>query len=263
MFNNRALVSFSGPCKLQCKHCYTFSKSCASKCFDDNLECDALIDSIDDNVDIVYISHDRENFIDEKAGIALANAIFEKKNKSIFIITRCNLSDSCVQELSQLNNKMKERGLILIIAVSVPALKSYDLLEQKDIVATPEERIRVLARLHEKGIKTILMIRPLLPTALIPIEETYQLINLSKYYIDAVVASGIAVNKKILERLGLLDYPFIYMDGNNAEFLIGADVPDIKYVDTEREIKQLFEYCKYNNILCYRHSLDAINGIAN
>ena len=261
MFTKRSLVSFSGPCKLQCKHCYTFSKECSSSCTNDFDECETLLERIDDNSDIVYISHDRENFINEKAGCKLASAIFNEKKKSIFIITRCVLSDECVNELAELNIHMRDEGLNLVVAVSIPAMESIYLLERKELVSSPEERIDLLRRLHEKGIKTILMIRPLLPNSIIPIEEAFQLIKLSENYIDAVVSSGLAVNAAILDRLGFSDYSFDYMPGENAEFLIGAEVPDIKYVDTEKEIASITNYCNENNIIFHRHSLDALNAI--
>lgn len=261
MFNNRTLISFSGVCELQCKHCYTFSKTCQSNCANDLDECDRLINSIDDKTDIVYVSHDRENFLDEKAGLALVKGIFEKKKKSVFVITRCPLSDDCIYELSSINNQMKEAGLLLVVAVSIPARESYGLLEQESIICKPEERIDVLRRLNEKGIKTILMVRPLMPNSIIPLSEVFDLISSSQNYVNAVVSSGIAVNDVILERLGLQSSSFNYMDGNNAEFLIGAEVPGIQYVDTEDEIRRVANYCEEKNIKFFRHSLDAINAI--
>lgn len=261
MFRNRALISFPGYCKLQCKHCYTFSKECTLGLLNDDDECDKLIDSIDNSADIVYISHDRENFLDEHAGLKLVKGIFDKKRKSIFIITRCMLSDNCINELSLINEEMNDFGLSLIVAVSIPALESYGLLEQKDIISTPIERIDVIKRLHSYGIHTILMVRPLLPDSIIPTEEALRIIDLSYNFIDAVVSSGLAVNDTIINRLGLANCSFEYMNGSNAEFLIGAEIPDISYVDTEAEISAIADYCKSKNIRFYRHSLDAINGI--
>ena len=123
------------------------------------------------------------------------------------------------------------------------------------------QNMEIIKKVHDSGINTILMIRPLMPDSIIPLKEVFDLINITKENIDAVVSSGLAVNPTILERLGFKEEDFSYMEGNNSEFLIGAEVPNIKYVDTDEEIKKIEDFCRSNSILFRRHSLDAVNAI--
>ncbi|QTE67633.1 hypothetical protein JNO48_10555 [Clostridiales bacterium] len=260
-YTNRVLVSFSGKCPLECKHCYTLDFDCP-KTKQDMDEIDQIVASIrNSSFDIIYVSHDRENFIDEQAGIRLVESLYETYQKSMLIITRKNLAQDTVRQLAELSEKMADNNQTLFIAVSIPANASYGITEKTDKIATPSDRCELLFRLHQSGIKTILLARPIFPNSIIPTSEITGMISDYHDSIDAVVASGLAVNDTILERLGLSGKELNYLPGNNKEFLIGSSAKDIKYLDVHSELAEIENTCKDFGIVFSTHSMDALNQL--
>ena len=256
----RKLVSFSGYCPVKCKHCYTYELPvCKTKSDADEVE--DIIASLDDGVpfDVVYVSHNRENFLDEEAGIKLVEELYNTQKKHIFVITRKSLSASCISRLAAVSSKMEVDNLLFAVAVSIPAKGSYTVTEDAACIATPEERCDCIRRLHNAGIKTVFMARPVFPDNIIPVEEITGMIKENASYIDAVVSSGLAVNPAILGRLGMSENDFNYLPGDNAEFLIGSEAKDIKYIDVKAEMKKIQDCCEAYSIPFECHSMDALN----
>lgn len=256
----RKLVSFSGICPIKCKHCYTYEVA-YNKTTADADEIGGIVSGLNDGspFDVIYVSHDRENFVDEFAGIDLVDALFKQYSKHIFIITRKSLSDASIGTLSKINERMKEAGLLMAVAVSIPANHSSFVTEDVSCVASPEERCDCIRRLHNAGIKTILMARPVFPDSIIPVCEITKMIEDNVPYIDAVVSSGLAVNPAILERLQMTEDRFNYLPGDNAEFLIGSEAKDIKYIDVKSELEKIHECCRICSIPFAAHSMEALN----
>ena len=76
-FSDRVLVSFTGTCPLECKHCYTLDQS-EPKNNNDIDEIEQIVESISgSSFDIIYVSHDRENFIDEHSGLRLVESLYD------------------------------------------------------------------------------------------------------------------------------------------------------------------------------------------
>ena len=66
----RELVSFDGACPYKCKHCYTFGLNEENK----NLSIDDIVESLKEKeFDVIYVSHNKENFINPKEGIYVEN----------------------------------------------------------------------------------------------------------------------------------------------------------------------------------------------
>lgn len=257
---NRKLVSFSGVCPINCKHCYTYELA-QKKATSDADEIKSITANLNDGepYDVIYVSHDRENFVDEDAGINLVEVLCNEYRKHIFIITRMNLSDACINRLAQINRRMQKAELLLSVAVSIPATTSYTITENSSFIASPEERCDCIRRLHNAGIKTILMARPVFPNSIIPVKEITEMIQNNAPYIDAVVSSGLAVNPTILQRLNMSKESFTYLPGNNAEYLIGSDVKDIKYINVNPELERIKDCCTDNSIPFSTHSMQALN----
>lgn len=261
MYTSRILVSFSGRCPLECKHCYTLD--CDSHKNEKDLdEIESIVSSVRGSTfDIIYISHDRENFIDEQAGIKLTESLYAAYKKSILIITRKNLCQSTIKQLAALSKKMKVNGDSLFVAVSIPANSSYGITEKTEQIASPLDRCELLKALHLNGIKSILMARPIFPNAIVPIDEVIEMISDYHEYLDAVVASGLAVNDSILERLGLSESELMFLPGNHSSFLIGSSAKNIKYIDVDAELIKIKKVCDKNRIIFSTHSMDALNQL--
>lgn len=250
----RELVSFDGPCPYNCKHCYTFGLNEENK----NLTAEDIVDSLEGkSFDAIYVSHNKENFIDPSKGIDLCRKLFSRYNKDMLVITRNVFNEEELNDFSMLNEEMKRNGKLLCLAVSIPALESIGVTEGEGIIPTPEKRIDFLRRAKNKGIRTILVIRPLFPDKFIPISEPLRLIEECKEYVDCVLSSGLAVNDAILKQLGMQEDDFSYLDGDNSKYLIGA-IGNAKYIDVKNELAQIKEKCASLNIKVFDHSMEAL-----
>ena len=261
-FSDRVLVSFTGTCPLECKHCYTLDQS-EPKNNNDIDEIEQIVESISgSSFDIIYVSHDRENFIDEHSGLRLVESLYDTYHKSILIITRKDLCEDTITQLAALDRKMTDNRHFLFVAVSIPANSSYGITENTTKIPTPLQRCELLKRLHQSGIKSILLARPIFPDHLVPISEVTEMISSYHEYIDAVIASGLAVNEQILERLRLSEEEFAFLPGNNKEYLIGSSAKNIKYIDVSPELERIKEICLDKGIVFSTHSMDALNQLS-
>lgn len=103
------------------------------------------------------------------------------------------------------------------------------------------------------------MARPVLPNRILPVSEIINLIHQNSEYIDSVVASGLAVNNRILKRLNLQESDFSYLPGDNSEYLIGSGAKDIQYINVERELHMIQTSCSDLNLPFFTHSMNALN----
>lgn len=259
MYKKRALISFDGKCPMNCKHCYTYELDKK----DLGRTCEELARSIgNDTFDIIYVSQSYENFFDAAAGLKLCNLLYEKYQKDIFIITRSFLEDDTIQGLDKLNQIMRKKGNRLYFSVSLCADQSYALMEDAERCPAPDDRIRNLYRIHECGIPAILTLRPVMPDTFIPVKEYKGLIEKTKEYIDAVVASGLILTREIAERLGVKEDAFPFLESGDSDYLDNMDRSKVKYVDVEKELEELHSCCAESSIAFFRHSMPALNDIS-
>ena len=258
-YNSRALISFEGKCPMNCKHCFTYELDTQPP----NDDIPTIISNLSPkDCDIIYVSQRYENFYDEDRGYSLCNELFAKLHKDIFIITRSFLSDNMLQKLCVLHQKMRSEGNNLFLAVSICADKSYTVTENEDICPTPSQRMQNLQRAHTCGIKTVLMLRPIFPNSIIPVSECTALISQFSKCIDAVVTSGLIVTDGILERLQIDKHTLSYMPDGDSSYLSNLKGKDILYLDVETELHEIERSCSIAGIPCFRHSMPALNSIA-
>lgn len=258
-YQSRALISFEGKCPMNCKHCYTYDLDLQA----DNWDINSVVKKLEHQpCDIIYVSQRYENFCDENRGYLLCNELYNKYRKDIFIITRSYLSDDMIHKLRCLSDFMRNEGNTLYLAVSVCANESYAITENIELCPTPVQRLSNLQRAYEGGIKTILMLRPIFPNTIIPVAECTSLISQSAQYIDSVVASGLIATEGILKRLQIGKNELSYLPSGDSTYLADLKTETILYVDVEGELQEIERQCSINNIPCFRHSMPALNYIA-
>lgn len=259
LYKTRVMVSFDGYCPLHCKHCYTYELHHQLK---KQRTVDEIVESISGKqFDIIYVSQSYENFQKEEDGIELCKALYDRYRKDIFIITRSRLRGEAINQLYELNKKMNDNGNHLFLAVSVCAGKSYGITESINLCPTPEARLENLKQAHECQINTLLIIRPLFPDTIIPVQECIQMIQKAKSYIDVVISSGLIVTQKIEEKLHLANKNIKYSVNGDSEYLANLNKEGVKYLDVEEELKKIELCCKKNAIPFYLHSMPALNHI--
>lgn len=253
---NRTLVSFRGRCPMHCKHCYTYDLEER----EEKSLSEIVKETGHESFDIIYLSQKYENFYDEDQGFALCQQLYDKYQKDILIITRSYLSDSAIERLGHLNQKMRKQNNQLYIAVSLCADNSYTITEDQMVCPAPHQRLENLRRGQAHGIKTLLLLRPVFPNAIIPIEECIGILDQAKDYVNAVISSGLIVTNSILERLDLEEESLNYLENGDSEYL--SDLKNARYLDVEHEISQICDKCKEKGIPFFRHSMPALNYLA-
>lgn len=258
-YKSRALISFEGKCPMKCKHCYTYDLDFQEY----NLDINSIVKKLEtQSCDIFYVSQRYENFFDENSGYLLCNELYTKYHKDIFIITRSYLSDDMIHKLCCLSDLMRQKGNTLYLAVSVCANESYGITESIEICPTPIQRLSNLQRAHMGNIKTVLVVRPVFPNAVIPVAECASLISQFAKCIDSVVASGLIVTERILKQLQINKDALPYLPSGDSTYLADLRADEIRYVDVEDELQQIERQCSFENIPCFRHSMPALNYIA-
>lgn len=257
-YKKRVFISFDSICPMKCKHCYTYELDLRKK----ERNVDELVNSLDGKeFDVIYVSKSYENFYNERKGIDLCNALWDKFRKDIFVITRRFLTDQGVEQLADLNERMMKSGNRLYLGISVSAIESSFVVEDQEHCSSTIERLQNLKRAKKYGIKTLLIIRPLLPTNMIPVEEPLELIRRSKDFIDAVISSGLIVTDKIQKNLNCDRKDMKYLEYGDSAYLADLQSESVKYVDVRSEIEELRKYCVENGVAFFEHSMTALNAI--
>jgi len=176
---NRVLTYSNIICPLDCVYC--FSKELNREPQKDivylNEEQLKLLKNLPEMIDLVMLGCDTEFFNSKiKPLETLRKLIF--LNKDIAIVTKKFLSAHTIEELKKINNEMIKNGNFLTISITLSSIESAK--DWEPSVPTPHQRIETLKKLFESGIKTLVAIRPLIPT--LENKELDKIVELTKDY---------------------------------------------------------------------------------
>lgn len=165
--DGRAMISL-GPlserkyCPYSCPFCYVHAgfTSYASLSVEQTL---SWLRENNGAYDIIYISGDTDSFAPPRTaeGLRLLNECSEIGTDLLFT-TRYAFSDSEIESISNVANKLRMRGKFLLACTSISQINHHH-IEPKPI-PTPEVRFQQLAKFKALGIPSILAMRPFLPT---------------------------------------------------------------------------------------------------
>lgn len=254
--SQRTFVSFDEPCPYQCKYCYTYDIK-----REKFRTAEEIVDSIsNDKFDIIYVSQKNDNFANPLKGLDLCNALFKRYNSNLFIITRNTFNQEEIEVLKNLKSKMRQSNKHIFIAISLNAIDSVNVCENTEKVCSPDERINFIEKLSEENLFPILMLRPVFPNEIIPVNECLKIIERTHQHISGVVSSGLGINDNILDRLKKKENDFLYHQ--NQEYLQGAIDCEIKFINVDFELKRIREKCNELNVPLFEHSMPALNYVA-
>lgn len=253
----REFASFSGKCLYACLHCYTFTPNYQVK---GENSISKIVSSLEGkNPDVIYISGHKENFYEPNQGLELGEKLFETYHCDILMTTRNVFNQEELNRLSKLNTKMKSEGKNLFFCISIPALESYQKLENNPLIPTPYQRIQFLSEVYLKDIITFLTLKPLCPNEFIPIEEILEIVERCKNYATVVLSSGIIVDNFILKRLKNFPTSFDFQQAPLMECL--ENDLSVQYVDVSSELEKIQTLCGQYGIPFFEHSMPAIEYI--
>ena len=163
-------------------------------------------------IDIVYVSGDTDSLAPPRTnrGLELLEALATLRTDVLFT-TRAPLETAELDRLAVLNERLKRQNNILFGCISIPRLRSAPHLEPPP-VPSPERRLQVLRGLHERGIVSVLTMRPFLPV--VPVEEYVELVRLAVGYSDVVLGEvwyadkGGVLERQVLGEVGVAGLTF-------------------------------------------------------
>jgi DNA repair photolyase len=155
----------------------------------------------------------------------------QSKYSIISISTKSNLPLSLLEQISQINDRYKDRGFIKL-SLSFSCKDSISILEPG--TASYEDRMLLLKKISECDIPASVILKPILP--FVDMENYYDIVKDTSIYTSAIILGGLYVNEH--------------------DVFYKKYIKD-KYSVTKRNISWLKEY----PIWCVVESLDRIEDI--
>jgi len=215
------------------------------------------VKACDAHYDIVYVSGDTDSFAPPrtKIGIELLEALSDL-DVDVLFTTRTIFDSRYLATLGGIASKLRQSNHLLFGCISIPRLSSGKHLESAN-VPSPLERIAALRALKEKGLHTVLTLRPFLP--IIPTREYIEIVSMCQGFVDIVlgecwyVDEGGVIERRVFRGPTPPEITFIHqkMDFDNNQ--------QLWKVWEGREIEQsLRNYCGSSALPFFMRSRPAI-----
>lgn len=175
----RVLTYSKLSCPLDCTYCFVDEMTQeqsrgVSYLNNEQLE---LLQNLPEQVKLIMLGCDTEFFQNKEDSLDVLSKL-ATFNKDISVITKLPLSDKFLEEIKSIAHTIEDADNIFSFSVSVPCLSESTVAKYEPNVPSPMKRIEALRLAHEKGLYTMLAIRPLLPDA--TDEELEEIIQLTK-----------------------------------------------------------------------------------
>jgi DNA repair photolyase len=177
----RALISLGGPCNYGCNYCYIYEPGFKGFPINRAKEIVSTLDSLPKEVKLIQCGYDNEFFINENEALELIKGISDR-GLNLSFSTKKDLSLETISELGKINDNM-EIPQYMIACVSILGFDTARKLEPN--APDPEKRVETIHRLYERGIKTLVYLRPLLPE--IPDHEIEEVFSKTIGFCDGYV----------------------------------------------------------------------------
>ena len=121
----------------------------------------ALLEKLPEEIKLIMLGCDTEFFQSRKDSLDTLKKIAVLR-RDISVITKLSLSKGFIEEIKKIADLVSLNKNILTLSVSLPC---YNLAKKWESKApAPQKRIETLKLAHDAGIKTLVAIRPLLPS---------------------------------------------------------------------------------------------------
>lgn len=194
---DRVLTYSQLSCPLDCRYCFVddlnFNQQKHVSYLSERQQ--ELIDELPENVNLIMLGCDTEFFQSRKGALAVLEKL-ARQNRDVSVITKLSLNQEFILQLREIDEKLKSHDNFLTFSTSIPCWESAKVWEPK--APDPQSRTRTLKLVNQSGIRTLLALRPLLPT--IPDEELREVIDRTVQYTDGYY-SGPLYLKELDEEL--------------------------------------------------------------
>lgn len=135
-----------------------------------------LLEQLPEEVSLIMLGCDTE-FFQSKNSLEVLERVSDLE-KDVSVVTKTPLSPEYIGQLKRINDKLEQNGKLFTFSMSLPCLDSAKEWETK--TPDPRKRIQTLKDVYEAEIKTLVAIRPLLPT--LPDGELKEIVASTKDY---------------------------------------------------------------------------------
>ena len=196
----RVLTYSQLSCPLDCTYCFvndmtTNQQKNIAYLTEKQIE---LLKNLPEEISLIMLGCDTEFFQNKKEAIEILKKL-SGFGKDLSMITKIPIKESFLNEIDKVNQKMKERGNILSVSISIPCLSDEMSKKYEPKVPSPKNRIETLKQISNKGIYTMLAIRPLLPD--MSNEELQEIMNLTKDYVIGYYSGPLYLNDDRISKL--------------------------------------------------------------
>lgn len=190
--NGRAMVSL-GPlshkkyCSYSCPFCYVHADFASYPSLSP-YEIMEFLKANSGSFDIVYVSGDTDSFAKPRMemGVELVDML-STLGVDVLFTTRAPLGQKELNQFEKINKRMNQQGNLLFGCISISTLKSALHLEPRPIPSA-HERLRILEGLYDRGIVSVLAIRPFLP--IVPPEEYVEIAKLGAPFSNVILGEA-------------------------------------------------------------------------
>ena len=197
---DRVLTYSQLSCPLDCTYCFVddmTTNQSRNVAYLTNKQID-LLEKLPEKIKLIMLGCDTEFFQNRNEAIEILKKL-SKNNKDISMITKIPITESFIDEIVKINDSMIENGNVLSVSISLTCLSEEKVEKYEPKAPSPEKRIQALKLLFQKGIPSLLSLRPLLPD--VSNEEIEEIINLTKDYVIGYYSGPLYLNNDRIEKL--------------------------------------------------------------
>jgi DNA repair photolyase len=136
-----------------------------------------LMEQLPNEIKTIMLGCDTEFFQNKKESLEILKKLI-KLNKDISVITKLSLSENFIREIKKIDDELNKNNNFLVFSTSLSSLCFSGIWEPG--VPSPQKRIETLESAYKNGLKTLVALRPLLPT--VDNNELERLVNLTKNF---------------------------------------------------------------------------------
>jgi len=190
---DRVLTYSQLSCPLECTYCFvndmtTNQKRNVAYLTEKQIE---LLENLPPEINLIMLGCDTEFFQNKQEAIKILRKL-SKFGKDISMITKIPVAETLLDEIVEINKVMKESGNVLSVSISIPCISEEMNKKYEPKVPSPQRRIDTVKMIADKGIPTMLAIRPLLTD--ISNQELQEIINLTKDYVLGYYSGPLYLN---------------------------------------------------------------------
>jgi DNA repair photolyase len=160
---NRVLTYSQLNCPLECRYCFVDDLNFNQKRKVAYLTQKqlGLLEKLPEEITLIMLGCDTEFFQSKQAALVILQKLLSLK-KDVSVITKFGLSQNFLEKVEQIAGEFARNGNILAFSVSLPCMDSAKIWESG--APRPEKRIKTLQLAHLLGLKSLVAMRPLLPS---------------------------------------------------------------------------------------------------